>query len=264
MNKKIKKMIAIGLSVALIFSSTVPAFAHSTTIEENNTPRVMLLDADEIDTSIPTELIGMDRFLSLASDGTIQLDVSGALAAGYQEKYVLGVKGHLDGINEQVLDGEMSVDPTTFTAYSVNTMAARSVSNNVTFDAGFGYTGVRSEWYGATFIYFNNVQDKVVYRGFFNAYESCDSLIANLNKLKMDNDLISQGGLDAATQQKYTNYAEKAIDLIISGAFIVGYTSLIYAYLIENAMAAGKGIIWLITNDYNTGNVGWAFDAQSW
>ena len=80
----------------------------------------------------------------------------------------------------------------------------------------------------------------------------------------MDNDLISQGGLDAATQQKYTNYAEKAIDLIISGAFIVGYTSLIYAYLIENAMAAGKGIIWLITNDYNTGNVGWAFDAQSW
>ena len=88
MNKKIKKMIAIGLSVALIFSSTVPAFAHSTTIEENNTPRVMLLDADEIDTSIPTELIGMDRFLSLASDGTIQLDVSGALAAGYQEKYV--------------------------------------------------------------------------------------------------------------------------------------------------------------------------------
>ena len=80
----------------------------------------------------------------------------------------------------------------------------------------------------------------------------------------MDNDLISQGGLDAATQQKYTNYAEKAIDLIISGAFIVGYTSFIYAYLIENAMAAGKGIIWLITNDYNTGNVVWAFDAQSW
>ena len=60
----------------------------------------------------------MDRFLSLDERGCIEMDVEGALAAGYAERAVYGVKEHLNFMNEQVLAGKMYIDDT-FTGYMI-------------------------------------------------------------------------------------------------------------------------------------------------
>ena len=46
------------------------------------------------------------------------MDVEGALAAGYTERAVYGVKEHLNFMNEQVLAGKMHIDDT-FTGYMI-------------------------------------------------------------------------------------------------------------------------------------------------
>lgn len=51
---------------------------------------------------------------------------------------------------------------------------------------------------------------------------------------------------------------------ISTAVLVVGGTAVLIRSQIGNAMAAGKGIIWSVHQDFNTGAVGWGFSAQSW
>lgn len=238
-----KKLIASVVTVAFVFTAVTPAFAQ-TEPQEEITPNVVMMDASEIDRSVPDELVGMDRFLSKDAQGCIQLDVEGALAAGYLDKSVFGVKGHLDRINEEVLAGRMYVDDT-FTARSIDLIESQTMPLDVEW-TGTGYSGVESTWSGDTFIYYNISQANSLYNAFKRASEELGGLLANLNAMTGDPD------------------ATKVHDLTVCAVATLTYTALIYKSNIANAKAAGKGIIWSIHQDFNTGTIGWAFGAQSW
>lgn len=114
-----KKLITSIVTASVALFTLTPAFAQTESMyPEQEPPKVIPMDPSEIDMSIPPELVGMDRFLSLDERGCIVMDVEGALAAGYAEKLVYGVKGHLDFMNEQVLVGKMYIDDT-FTGYMI-------------------------------------------------------------------------------------------------------------------------------------------------
>ena len=133
-----KKVISGLLIVSLAFTAITPAFAQ--TEVETASSNVVLMNMNEMDTSIPQELVGMDRFLSLDNQGCIQLDANAALAAGYAENLVIGVQGNLDRINVEVQTGNMYVD---------NTFTARTYQSEISpldleWTNGKGYSGVET------------------------------------------------------------------------------------------------------------------------
>lgn len=249
-----KKAIAGMVTIAFAVTSVTPAFAQTMPAPQNEAaPQVVMMDASEMDMSVPAELVGMDRFLSKDAQGCIQLDVEAALAAGYVEQSVMGVKGHLDNINEQVLAGRLYVD-STFTAYSANNQ--RLVPRGyLTGDREDGYTGVLTYWYGATFIYCNKKEAPLLYKSFVNTTSRCNAAIDYLSALSDDMDMNNQP--DA-------QYAQNALDCLIVGASVIGLTAYVYSTYIKNAMGNDTGIIWSIQQDFNTGTIGWAFGSQDW
>lgn len=150
-----KKFIASIVTVVFAFTSVTPAFAQTVLIPQGEgTPQVTMMDASEMDMSVPEELVGMDRFLSTNAQGCIQLDKEAALAAGYTEQAVLGVKEHLDSMNEQVLAGKMYID-NEFTGHGIVDPQKTKATSDLEFHYKYGYSGIETYWYGATFIYFN-------------------------------------------------------------------------------------------------------------
>lgn len=249
-----KKLVASIVTVAFAFTAVTPAFAQTAPAPQDEaTPQVVVMDASEMDMSVPEELVGMDRFLSTDAQGCMHLDTEAALAAGYAEKAVWGVKGHLDTINEQVLAGRIYVDSTTFVAYSAeaDTLPKGRLKGNTLL----GYTGVLTYWYGATFIYANNKEDKFIYNSFINTVSTCGAAIDYLSAISDDMDM---------TNQPDAKYAQSALNCLIAGAAILGAGAYIYSTYIDTAMEAGTGIIWLIQEDFTTGNTSWAFDEQDW
>lgn len=96
---------------------------------------------------------------------------------------------------------------------------------------------------------------KCLYNSFYGAFEYCQDLIDTLSAMADDMDMNNQP--DA-------QYAQRALDYVTTAAVIVGLTAYIYSSYIEDAMNPGKGIVWLIQQDFTTGTIGWAFEAQDW
>lgn len=235
-----KKVISGVLIVSLAFTAVTPAFAQ--TEVETASSNVVLMNMNEMDTSIPQELVGMDRFLSLDNQGCIQLDANAALAAGYAENLVIGVQGNLDRINVEVQAGNMYVD---------NTFTARTYQSEISpldleWTNGKGYSGVETTWYGDTFIYMNTSEAKCLYNAFDGVSNQCGQLLEKLNSVSNDPD------------------ATRVHGYITSAVLIIGGPAMLIRSQIGNAKAAGKGIIWTIHQDFTTGAVGWAFGAQNW
>ena len=253
-----KKFISTILIIAVICSNALPAFAQ-VPAENTISPKVVAMDTSEIDTSVPQELIGMERFLSVTVNGTIQLDTTAALSAGYNENAVLGVNRHLNNINEQVIAGKMIVDGRTFTAYDINFFPSNVAPAALTPNYQLGFSGTYSTWYGITYICFNVVEALSLEHAFEEFTLSCFRLMERLAGLSDNPEfgMVYQG-------KTYTDTAEKARDLLIVGAGIVGYTSLLYLTTIQNAMQEEVGVTWLIQENFSSGSVGWAFDAQDW
>lgn len=238
-----KKVISGVLIVSLAFTAVTPAFAQTEVkAAEGSISNIMVMDVNEMDTSIPQELVGMDRFLSLDDQGCIQLDADAARAAGYAENLVTGVQGNLDNINAEVQAGNMYVD-NTFTARTYQTEISPL---DLEWTNGKGYSGIETTWYGDTFIYLNTSEAQCLYNAFDSISNQCGQLLVTLNSMSSDPD---------ATQVH--NY-------ITSAVVIIGGTAVLIRSQVGNAKAAGKGIIWTIHQDFNTGAVGWGFGAQSW
>lgn len=240
-----KKLISGVVAVAFAFSAVTPAFAQPEPInQDENAPQVVMMDASDFDGSVPDELAGMDRFLTKDAEGCIQLDVDAALAAGYLDKSVFGVKEHLDKINEEVTAGRMVVDET-FTARSIDLVESEIAPLDIEWTST-GYTGIETKWTGDTFIYYNVAQANCLWRACYNVSEQAGNLLINLNQMSGDPD------------------ANKAYALTVTAVDIIYWTTVIYKNAIGNAKAAGTGIIWFIHQDFTTGAVGSAFGAQDW
>lgn len=114
-----RKRLVVGIiTVSVALFTLPPVLAQAEFVyPEQESLKIVEMDS-EINGSIPPELVGMDRFLSLDERGCIEMDVEGALAAGYAERAVYGVKEHLNFMNEQVLAGKMYIDDT-FTGYMI-------------------------------------------------------------------------------------------------------------------------------------------------
>lgn len=255
-----KKIISSILITTLTLTSVTPAFAQITVEENNSSPQIIMMNPNEIGSSVPEELAGMDRFLSKSIDGTIHLDVDSALAAGYNEAAVIGVANHLNGINEHVLAGDMVVD-NTFTAYSIDYLeSANQISSDISTFAVtqhplYGFSGTVSTWYGDTYIYFNRMESYCLRDAFQSTQNTCENIVVNLGQLASD---PTWNALD------YANYQQRTLELITVGVGIVGLGAYLYKNQIITAMSPGYGIQWLIHNDFNSGTIGWAFSAQDW
>lgn len=234
-----KKIIAGLVTVTFICTTITPAFAKvEPEPEVANSPQVVMMDASEINMDVPQELVGMDQFLSVDSQGRIELDADAAMSAGYNERLILGVQEHLDKINTQVIAGKMYIDSDTYIAYGLTQKDIKWT--------GRGYTGIETTWYGATFLYYDIDQANALYKAFDSTYTNCMTLLDNLNQMSNDPD------------------ANTAYSLTVTAALVVGYSSLVYRNSVNTARQANTGIIWLINEDYSTGTIGWAFDKQIW
>lgn len=252
MRKGLKKLVAIVLTATMVFSIGAPAFAQT----PYDVSEEVMIQANDLSTSVPQELVGMDSYLSIDEDGTIALDMTSALAAGYSEIAVLGVKSHLDSINEQILTGNMVVGEN-FNAYSVS-LSQSSISprgGSATND-GNGYSGYISTWYGALFIFFDKIETIFLLQGFNNLTDSCNTIINNLTELK------NSPGMSFEDEERQG--LDDAIDLVIVGAGTIGQSAILSSNAISTASTSQKGVSWYIQQDFNTGIYSWAFEAQNY
>lgn len=230
-----RKIISTILIIAIAFTSATPAMAQ--TDVGSNATQVTILNANRISYTVPEEFAGMEQFLSKNIDGTISLNATAALAANYDERLVFGVQENLARINEGVLAGTTYVD-NSFIAHTYNTdiMPLSTLAQ--------GESKIETTWYGDTFIYMNSDEADCLYALFSGVSNTCGELLVALDRFPTDPDTT------------------RVHDYITCAVAIVGISALIYSNLVYNAKAPGTGIIWYIHQDYNTGVVGWAFDAQ--
>ena len=247
-----KKIISGVLITTLSCATAMPAFAQ--TSEAISIPTTVISETTEINYSIPQEVLGMDRFLSNSANGTINLNMDAALAAGYDANVVANVKNHLDTINEQVLAGNMVVGEN-FNAYSVS-IVQPSVEprGGQISETNRGYSGYISTWYGALFIFFDTVETACLIYAFIGTTASCYALIDELNELK------NSPGTEFEDDDRQG--IDDTLDLMIVAAGTIGQAAVLSRQAVNEASAANKGVSWYIQQDFNTGRYSWAFEAQ--
>lgn len=132
--KRLKKIIALVLSVVMVCSFSMTALAEGS---QNNA-------------SIPEEVQGLDAYIHREENGTLHLDKSAALGEGYSEVVVNSIANHLDGINGLVMQGKAMTD---------------EQLNISIFIYGNGRAGVRkvvTYWWGQTDIYLTSDDARVI------------------------------------------------------------------------------------------------------
>jgi hypothetical protein len=116
-----KKIIALCLICSVLGSSTA-AFATTNTDStlNNNTSIQATTNAGNVTTSkdvtavstenVPSEVIGLNKYITRNSNGTLTLDVKTAIKSGYQSKTVKGLSKYLDSLNTPIKAGELVTD----------------------------------------------------------------------------------------------------------------------------------------------------------
>lgn len=125
------------LTAAMMMVSSVPAFAQESVNVVESEASVGIEDYDSMYMVVPDEVAGMDEYLSLNENGGLELDVAGALAAGYTEAAVYGVNGTIHEINEKVYAGEAVLGENYF-AYSTELAISPCTGPLLTI---YGYSG---------------------------------------------------------------------------------------------------------------------------
>ncbi|MBU3188926.1 hypothetical protein K9O30_07985 [Clostridium bowmanii] len=167
-----KKIIALCL-VCSVFGSTT-AFATTntkSTLNNNNSiqattstivpPAVTQAVPQTTLETAPSELIGLDKYITRNSNGTLTLDVSKAIKSSYQSKTVNGLAAHLDVLNKLIKSGELVTD-NNLNINITNKATTNSDLSAVTMAADVGVTVTHYFWWGYNRYLSNNTVHKVV------------------------------------------------------------------------------------------------------
>ncbi len=194
-----KRIITIVLSIVLSFSATHIVFADESTI-----------DGISANNSIPEELLGLDIYMSISTNGTIIFDKEAALLDNYT----------LEGIN--FVDSNIRMMNAIFSSRNLYSIYIDQNFNLVIVLPCLranGESKIVSTWYGVTQIYLNSDEAAALYDN-VSAFGSG----------------VTIGGALGFLPQPYGTF----LGILLYG---MGVGTVIYGWQIKQAIDAGDGSI---------------------